>query len=823
MDNQPLKNTLPEKTTRQRSLRSRLVSGNMLITFLAILGMGLYVYYRAQQANDYLTIQLGESVYQQAQDKLTAASDVQTLHLNNFFLIIRRDISNLGASLGRLLSVETTSAANYWDATQSLNRLPSGSWDNSNDEVASVFIPAATDLTASLVLELNIARQMDFSVPPLLEANPDVVALYFGGVFGETIYYPNIDLAAIVPPDFDVTKRPWFVNVTPPKNPEHVSAWTDPYLDAALNGLVITSSTPVYDIAGIFRGVTAMDIQLNHITEIVTNIQVGQTGYAFLIDKDMRLIAMPVSGYQDLGILPESLPLGEKLAQDKVTTIVPTKFWDMVTDMAAGKNGLETVSIGASERYIIYQPISEVGYSLAIIVPTQELLADAIAANEQIAQVTQNTILISVFLVGAILVLALLATIGISNRLTRPLVALTRTAEEISQGNLTAEAVVGRQDEIGSLAKAFNSMTARLRDMIANLENRVAERTLALERRALQIQAAAEVGNAAASLRNPEELLTRVTHLISQRFGFYHVGIFLLDAREEFAVLRAANSPGGQVMLTRGHKLRVGQVGIVGFVTSTGNARIALDVGEDAVFFDNPDLPETRSEMALPLKIGTRVIGALDVQSTKEDAFSEDDIQTLRLLADQIAIAIDNARLLAESQNAIEMTQRAYGDITRTQWQDLFKEKQKSMGMAILSKGQIITALDKASPEFEKAMKSETPVISKDGSTLYIPVKVMGNTIGAIRLAKTSNSRWMHDDINTVAALSDQLGAALESARLYEQITERARRESLITEITSKIGSSIELDTIMQTTVEEIGRIFRDSEVVLQFKKESGK
>jgi GAF domain-containing protein/HAMP domain-containing protein len=818
LDN-PLRST---RSPRRTSLRTNLILGNMLIIFLAVIGMGFYVYYRAQQANEYLTTQLDESVYQQAEAQLNTTSDEQALLLNDFFSVIRRDITNLGHTLGGLLSVKTTGPSSYWDANQKLSRLTTGSWDNPNDEPASIFIPAAVDLTPELVQELNASRQIDFVVPPLLESNPDVVAIYFGGSFGDTVYYPNIDLAAIVPADFDVTSRPWYVNATPVQDPSRQAVWSDPYLDAALNGLVITSSTPIYDENGSFRGVTAMDIQLNHITEIVTNIQVGDTGYAFLIDRSKRLIAMPAAGYQDLGIPPETLALGDILDQDKVSTLVSARFWNLLSSMASGGNGLELVEIGGTDRFMIYQQIPEIGYSLAIIVPSDELLADAIAANQQIAQVTQDTILVSLLLVAVILVISLLATLGIGNRLTRPLASLTRVAEDISQGNLSSEAKVNTRDEFGTLAGAFNAMTARLRDMIANLEKRVSERTSDLERRASQIQAVAEVGNAATSMRNLDELLTRVTNLISQRFDFYHVGIFLMDTREEYALLVASNSPGGQKMLARNHKLRVGQVGIVGYVTSTGNARIALDVGEDAVFFDNPDLPETRSEMALPLTIGHRIIGALDVQSTRENAFTEDDIQTLRLLADQVAIAIDNARLLTESQKAIETTRRAYGDIVRSSWDDLFKQREFS-GVSVLSKGQVVPALEEAAPEFTRTVKSAKPQLSDDGRNLFIPISVLGNVIGALRLGQKADRKWTSDDIQTATTLSDQLGAALESARLYEQISDRARREALITDITTKIGSSVEIDTIMQTTVEEIGRIFKGSDVVLQLKKESSK
>jgi GAF domain-containing protein len=354
----------------------------------------------------------------------------------------------------------------------------------------------------------------------------------------------------------------------------------------------------------------------------------------------------------------------------------------------------------------------------------------------------------------------------------------------------------------------------------SDLEMRVSERTTELQRRAVQMQAALDVGRAATSIRNLEELLSRITHLISQRFGFYHVGVFLLDERKEYAVLRAANSKGGQIMLKRGHKLQVGQAGIVGYVTGTGTPRIALDVGEDKVYFQNPDLPQTRSEMALPLAVSGNVIGALDVQSTEEAAFGEEDLITLRVMADQISIAIDNARLFLESQSAIESVRRAYGEIRSTAWQNIFVTKQKPFGYSSLSNGQIIPVAEESSPESLKAIRTGIPALSKDELTLHVPVKVLGDSIGVIVLKQRGSARWTTRDIEVVNTLSDQLGTALESARLYEQIRERARTESMITDITSKIGSSIELDTIMETTVEEIGRIFSGSEIVLQFKRE---
>ena len=162
--------------------------------------------------------------------------------------------------------------------------------------------------------------------------------------------------------------------------------------------------------------------------------------------------------------------------------------------------------------------------------------------------------------------------------------------------------------------------------------------------------------------------------MISQVFNFYHVGIFLLDDEMRFAILRASNSEGGQKMLEQGHQLEVGRTGIVGYVASTGEARIAADVGVDSVHFNNPNLPDTRSEMALPLRMGSDIIGVLDVQSTQPEAFSLSDVNILSVLSDQVSIAIENTRLLEETNTALAETEHAYRQLTLQTWKTLKKQ-----------------------------------------------------------------------------------------------------------------------------------------------------
>ena len=353
----------------------------------------------------------------------------------------------------------------------------------------------------------------------------------------------------------------------------------------------------------------------------------------------------------------------------------------------------------------------------------------------------------------------------------------------------------------------------------AMLETRVKERTQALERRAIQLRAAAEVGNAAATAQDLNTLLDEGVRLLSARFGFYHVGIFLKDESGKYAILRAANSAGGQRMLKRDHKLEIGEVGIVGYVVQSGKARIALDVGQDAIYFDNPDLPQTRSEMALPLKAANRIFGALDIQSMEPQAFKQDDIEVLQVVADQLAVAIENSRLLAESRAAVEAVRRAFGEISANAWKRQLENNSLAFKSGDRGDIEAIEAEDWSAEELQ-ALHAGSPIRSNNGKTLHIPILQRGQAIGIIRLVKHNPSLWSQQEVQLAQALTNQLSDSLETARLYHEATYRAERERAIAEVTNKIGSGYEIDDILHSMTEELGKMFDDSEVIVQLSRE---
>lgn len=434
--------------------------------------------------------------------------------------------------------------------------------------------------------------------------------------------------------------------------------------------------------------------------------------------------------------------------------------------------------------------------------------------------------------------LAGIATLGIAGImaaalaqfLTRPIARLTQTAEEIASGNIEASVPVDASDEIGVLAESFNRMTGQLRESLSMLERRVAERTADLEtarllseRRAQELHAISEISRIISSEQRLDILLPLITQLVSEKFGFYHVGIFILDDTRQFAVLQASNSEGGRRMLERGHRLEVGHTGIVGSVTGTGHPRIALDVGADSVYFNNPDLPTTRSEMALPLKLRDTIIGALDVQSEKPGAFTEEDANNLSILSDQIAIAIDNARLFTQTQQSLEELQTLYRQNLQEGWAVTSREGSVVGYHQGLGGGRKLTQ-PLNSDEIQQAMnRRETLVFSADGSTheptMVIPIKLRGQVIGAVNIKSPAREhQWTATEINFAEAISERLSLALENARLLQDSQRRAIKEQAISEITSKIGASIDLKNVLQTAVEELGRSLPGSEVVIQFK-----
>jgi GAF domain-containing protein len=389
--------------------------------------------------------------------------------------------------------------------------------------------------------------------------------------------------------------------------------------------------------------------------------------------------------------------------------------------------------------------------------------------------------------------------------------------------------LIGRLNESIERARVSEKIqkdeNLELNELRTSLEERVNQRTAELEtanrsqlRRAHQLEAITQVVQVISTIQGLESLLPRITQVISEQFDIYHTGIFLLDKNREFAILRAANSEGGQKMLLRGHKLQVGQTGIVGFVAATGQPRIALDVGADAVFFDNPDLPDTRSEIALPLRYAGQIVGALDVQSTEANAFLQDDIDALTTLADQVAIAINNTLAIEEARASLAEAQSAIGESTRESWKVM---RPKSLGLGIQLIDANIAPLEKPieGDYIREAVEKGKTVFSSDAnepSKLAIPIRLRGQIVGVMNLRTHDNYTLTEDDADIAEAVAERLSLAIETATLLQATQHRADIERVTTDISSRISSSTRFETILQTAAQELSRALGGSDVLVQ-------
>jgi GAF domain-containing protein len=389
--------------------------------------------------------------------------------------------------------------------------------------------------------------------------------------------------------------------------------------------------------------------------------------------------------------------------------------------------------------------------------------------------------------------------------------------------------LIGRLNESINRARTSEKMqkeeNSELNELRALLEERVNARTAELDaanhfnlRRARQFEAVSQVNHAITSIQDLNTLLPRITQVISEQFNVYHTGIFLLDKNREFAVLRASNSEGGKKMLDRGHKLQVSQTGIVGFVTATGQPRIALDVGSDAAYFDNPDLPGTHSEIALPLRYAGQIIGALDVQSTEANAFGQDDVEVLITLANQVSATINNTQTIEGIKKTLVELQSASGESARESW-NLMRPKSSGIGFQLINS--TLSPLEQRleGDYIQDAITKGTPTLSNGentSSSLAIPLRLRGQVVGVMNLRARNQRKLTDDDADIAKAVIERLSLAIETATLLQATQHRADIERVTTDISSKISSSTRFETILQTAAQELSKALGGSDVLVQ-------
>jgi len=797
--------------TVQRSIRTRLLLLLVVLTTLSVVIVGYMAVNSIQRFGETARQTSAGALRDQAEESLRQLAVEEARRTDLILDAVRQDTQRVAQYAARVFSnPEAFADRAYWRAEDRMVVADGGQYKNAKTDVSSAFVPAFVEIDETVLETLELGAYLDFVFAPTYEGNANAVAIYLGTEQETTQYHPNIDLGALVPPDFQVTERPWYVGATPEENPERSTAWSPVYLDATGKGLLVTASSPVYSNEDDFLGAVGIDVTLDNIAANVEEARVLGGGYAFLVDGQGNAIALPEQGYQHvLGRPPEADEVWPDLTETS------TAFGPVVEAMLDGSTGFDVLEVAGRDLFVAYAPLESAGWSLATVAEKDAVLQAMTPLETELTASTRSLLLRRILPAGGgILLVVALVGLLLGRRLTQPIQELAVAAQRIGAGEWDAPLPTTGNDEIGVLAHTFNQMIEQLRDLYAGLEQRVAQRTADLERRAVQLEAAAEVARDAATIHDMEQLLDETVHLISEKFGFYHAGIFLLDEAGRYAVLKAASSEGGRRMLERGHKLEVGRVGIVGHVANAGAARIALDVGKDAVFFENPDLPHTRSEMALPLEVRGEIVGVLDVQSKEGSAFTDEDVGVLQTMADQVAVAIENVRLLEESELALRELEKVYGQRAGEVWWEEAAQRPiyRYTGIGV----EPVSSTKRSELASLKAWGEQKPVPEQgeNGRRMLVPIRLRGHKIGSLVLRRDSEADpWSSEENALVEDLSEQIGLALENARLMDETQRRAAREQALSQMTTRFSRFLDTDTVLQTAVRELGQLLEVDEV----------
>ena len=390
----------------------------------------------------------------------------------------------------------------------------------------------------------------------------------------------------------------------------------------------------------------------------------------------------------------------------------------------------------------------------------------------------------SILLSFLALLLGLCLAYIVSRTISTPLQELLNTFKIIEQGDLSQRVRITTTDEIAELAIHFNHMVARLEDLQGTLEKQVYEQIA-------QLKVTNEVGSAASSILEPDKLIKKVVNLITDRFGHYYSAIYLLDQTGYWAELIEATGEAGHVLKQNKYRLELNNKELIANAINNQQAMIA-DSKNTAIRSTNPLLAYTKSEIVLPLIVGDRVLGALDVQSTRDGAFNPQDIDTLQSMANQVAIALENARLYQESQNNLKEMQSIQKQYLLDTWSKI--PNTENLEYSVGDNTDL------------RAHKTEISLALRDQS------------LGTIQL--TTDEDISPEERMLIDAVASQAAIALENARLVNESRQLANRERLMAEISSKIWTSTTIDGVMQTVVKELGRVLDTTRAVIELKSD---
>ncbi len=735
----------------------------------------------------------------------------------------------------------------YWSAQDRMFVGPDGQYMNGKDDITSAFVPNSVEIDDEARSTLEAAAYLDFVFPSIYENDPNTVAIFFGTRENFVRYYPNIDLGNILPPDFAISQRPPYLRASEESNPERVGVWTPIYEDATGQGLMVTAVAPIYDSQDAFKGFIGIDVTLSDIGASVEAINLVADSYSFMVDDKGRAIALPDRGYQDI--------LGRPRASGEfgidLSAAVRPEFAPVLQEMMAGSSGFQSINVDGQEIFLAYAPMPSAGWSFATVVEADRMFS-AVDALEKELQASSQTLVLNRILPagGLILLLALVAGFLATNRLVQPLRQLANAARQIGAGDMSVRVQVRSKDEIGVLANTFNTMVDKLGGLLTDLQTQ----SQALEERTRELEASQRVTFAASEHANPDDLLDLVVNLIRDQFDLYHTQVYIVDEKQGAAMLRQSTGYAGRQLLQRGHHIPLDRPALVTRAIKEGQPVLVDDVSQAPDFMPNPLLPETRSELVVPLKVGGKVIGALDAQDRAPGRFSESTIALFQTMTDQVAFLFENSALIEqvnERSKALTLFTnqlRTAADIARRLGAVLDPEQlldqlvgllqsrfglyhahvymvdeaanklvvragSGEVGKVLRERGHSISLdaekslVARAARERQAVLVDDTtlvsdfmpnPLLPQTRSEMAVPLIFGDKVIGVLDVQDDQAHRFTQADVDTFGTLAGQVATALQTAGAFEQTRLRLQ-------VSQALASAQTEDQVLDVLAEQSG------------------
>ena len=519
----------------------------------------------------------------------------------------------------------------------------------------------------------------------------------------------------------------------------------------------------------------------------------GITGWIMLPEGPMMISAHPVLAGNGLGPSNGTLVFVEgfnSIFINQVKTLMQIDVaYAKYNDPSAPEDftsAQDALSYGTTS--VIVQPLSNgsmAGYEVINDINNQPIVM--LRASSASIFGSQSTFVLIYLFIAALVassVFGVVVWITMGRYVLEPVSQLNNSVVAISAKNSPSARIPVQGDkEIADLSGSINSMLDQI------------EKSQAEIRRSMnQLHATIDVTSTITKMLNQQEILEQVVNSTLERFDLYYVGVFLLDERDEYAILKAGTGEAGQKMLALGHRLPIGGASMIGWATANQKARIALDTGKEPIRFNNPYLPLTRSELAIPIISHSRVLGAMTLQSSKPEAFEENDILVIQSIADNLAVALENARLYEQAQQSLDDIRTLNRTYVQSAWKD-----------AMISHNEL------------KAVY-ENPAAGKDTSTehqIRIPIQLRDQILGYLDL-ETNTPALNPEDSALINAITNQMAQALENARLVEQTQLRAAQEEKLNEFSLLFSRAMNIEDILQMAVQQLGGLPSVSEVSVE-------